>query len=142
MLPSEFISEVSYVTLEIERILGQRGRLVDSSKTCYTQKHPNNIVLFNANIFFDITGKVWYGDIDLTLDLDKLREIARKFKTDVVILGEHDGRFELHNRSDYDQVFAFKVTPSGDVVVGSKWLSYVVHTENGIAMKGDEEQNG
>ena len=43
------------------------GRLIAVSKSGYKSQYPNNEVVFNANIVTS-EGKVWYGDLDLTLD--------------------------------------------------------------------------
>jgi len=70
------------------------GRLLSSSKSLYRNSHKNNIVYFNANIFLEDVGKVWYGDLDLTLDINILQKISNKLKKDLYILTELDGRFE------------------------------------------------
>lgn len=68
------------------------GRLVGWSKTQYRRENPDNEVYFNANIFNNDGQKVWYGDLDLTVDGYKLQEIADKIGT-LYVLWEHDGRF-------------------------------------------------
>jgi hypothetical protein len=68
-------------------------RMISGSKSGYVNKHPKNQVVFNANVF-SAEGKIWYGDLDLTLDCDKLQDAANELDFDLYILREHDGRFD------------------------------------------------
>lgn len=70
------------------------GRLIASSKSSYRNFYPGHTVYFNANIFTLENGKVWYGDVDLTIDLESLQKIANQIKKDLYVLTEMDGRFE------------------------------------------------
>lgn len=74
------------------------GRMISSSKSYYRENHPNNIVYFNANIITKEYGKIWYGDLDLTLDAPKLNELAKILGTTIYVLSEMDGRFENENK--------------------------------------------
>lgn len=56
-------------------------------------KFPENEVYFNANIFVLGEGKIWYGDLDVTKDMDRLENIAKELGKDLYILREMDGRF-------------------------------------------------
>lgn len=73
------------------------ARMVGYSKTFYRQEHPDHVVVFNANVFTESSGKVWYGDLDLTLDSDKLTSIANEIGEPLYVLYEMDGRFENEN---------------------------------------------
>ena len=77
------------------------GRLISGSKTLYRKRYPKNFVCFNANIFVEDLGKVWWGDIDITKEHKKLLEIAEKLNLDLYILYEMDGRFGNENRNDF-----------------------------------------
>lgn len=68
------------------------GRMVFASKSAYREKHPDNEVYFNANVF-TLNEKIWYGDLDLTLDSEKLQNIANETKRSLYVLRESDGRF-------------------------------------------------
>lgn len=85
----------------MQEILEKHGfrlaRMVGWSKTFYRQEHPNHEVVFNANIFTESSGKIWYGDLDLTLDEPKLLEAAKEIGESLYILWEMDGRFENEN---------------------------------------------
>lgn len=69
------------------------GRMITASKSSYRNLNPNNEVYFNCNIFVLGEGKIWYGDLDVTKDLEKLEDIARNLGKDLFILREMDGRF-------------------------------------------------
>ena len=76
------------------------GRMISGSKSTYRQKYPNNEVYFNANIFVLGEGKVWYGDLDITVDRDLLEDISRLCGKKLYILQEMDGRFENTDITD------------------------------------------
>lgn len=76
------------------------GRMISASKSSYREKYPDNEVYFNANIFVLGEGKVWWGDLDVTLDRESLESIARDLGKDLFILREMDGRFENENLKD------------------------------------------
>jgi hypothetical protein len=59
----------------------------------YFSAHPDNLVVFNGNVCTD-DGKIWYGDLDITKDEDKLTELASKLGCRIYVLREHDGRFD------------------------------------------------
>lgn len=73
--------------------LGMRGKMISFSKSGYAQKNPDNLVVFNSNICTD-EGKIWYGDLDVTLSYDALSDLARETGKTVYVLTEMDGRFE------------------------------------------------
>jgi hypothetical protein len=74
------------------------GRMIGGSKTTYRNSHPKDNIIFNANIITKLSGKVWYGDLNVTLDFDKLRDVADELKEDLFILSEMDARFENENK--------------------------------------------
>lgn len=73
------------------------GRMISGSKSAYLDRYPEHLVIFNANIFTKKSGKIWFGDLDVTLDFDNLKEIADELNEDLYILREMDGRFENEN---------------------------------------------
>lgn len=73
------------------------GKMLSGSKSAYHERHPDNNVVFNANVIIEKHGKVWFGDIDVTLEQDKLQAIANELCRDLYILGEFDARFENEN---------------------------------------------
>ena len=76
------------------------GRLLSMSKSTYRNQFPDNKVYFNANIFLLGEGKVWFGDIDITRDIDVLESISAELGKDLYVLRESDGRFENESLSD------------------------------------------
>lgn len=93
---------------KIQEIFDANGlhmsRMISGSKSFYRSKLPKNEVYFNANIFVEGMGKVWYGDLDITLDSEKLQEVANLIKKPFFVLSEMSGRFELQDREDYKEV--------------------------------------
>jgi hypothetical protein len=71
-----------------------QGRMISYSKSSYCKRNPNNLVIFNANIVTDPEGKVWHGDLDVTVDQLELEKIAKELKKDLYILYEMDCRFD------------------------------------------------
>ncbi|MBC8428333.1 hypothetical protein H8D04_00475 [bacterium] len=75
------------------------GRMIGGSKSFYHKEHPDDLIVFNANVVMPEYGKVWYGDLNLTEDYLVLREIAECLNTTLYILWEMDCRFGKENRS-------------------------------------------
>ena len=73
------------------------GRMISGSKSEYYNQHPDNNIVFNGNIITKKEGKIWYGDLDITLEFDQLKEIADEIKQDLYILRESDARFDTEN---------------------------------------------
>jgi hypothetical protein len=78
----------------VEMLLGLKSRLIAGSKSGYRRRHPKNLVCFNANVVVEGLGKVWYGDLDITLDEALLVRLAQLLEREVYVLQEMDGRFE------------------------------------------------
>lgn len=70
------------------------ARMISGSKSSYSRQYPDHVVIFNANLCTRANGKIWYGDIDLTVDADKLLALRAQLGEDVFILYEMDARFE------------------------------------------------
>jgi hypothetical protein len=90
--PSEFLSDGDMYYLFMSRHL-MLGRMIGLSKGGYMEMHPENEVVFNANIVIESKGKVWHGDLDITLDETNLKKVAQALEEDLYILGEHDARW-------------------------------------------------
>ena len=87
--------------MKIEEIFKSHGlslaRMVSFSKSEYRRANPANIVVFNANIFTESKGKVWWGDLDVTVSKEALQAVANEIGETIYVLREHDGRFENEN---------------------------------------------
>jgi hypothetical protein len=68
--------------------------MISASKSDYRMSHPNHVVVFNANIFTRKGEKIWYGDLDLTVDGDALKAMAVERGADLYVFRERDGRFD------------------------------------------------
>lgn len=87
------------ITKELEANGFYFSRLVCGSKTLYHTKYPKNVTIFNSNLIDENLGKVWHGDLDLTLDGEKLQLIAKSLNTVFYVVREMDGRFENESRT-------------------------------------------
>jgi len=94
--PSEFQEDRNYSKIFAKHDL-HIGRMICASKSRYYDSHPDNLVVFNANVITKKSGKVWHGDLDVTLDFDNLKNVADELKEDLYILYEMDARFENEN---------------------------------------------
>jgi hypothetical protein len=119
--------------MEIITHLGHPGRMIGGSKSGYMSSHPNHLVVFNSNLFLEsgdgTCTKEWYGDIDISIDREKLIAIAVESGMTVTILREMDGRFERENNPALDE-FVYKVTPAGEEKIGGIMSTYF-SIENG-----------
>jgi len=84
--PEEQVNKIA------EKHLGYRARLICGSKTLYNWLHPANLVIFNSNVFAGFI-KIWYGDIDLTLESWKLENLAKELNCEIFVTYESNGRF-------------------------------------------------
>lgn len=70
------------------------NRMISYSKSAYVRRHPDNLVVFNANVLTEKSGKVWFGDLDTTKDYNDLQKIADSLGEELFILRESDFRFK------------------------------------------------
>jgi hypothetical protein len=73
------------------------ARMLGWSKSRYREENPDHVVVFNANVFTESSGKVWHGDLDLTKDGDVLKSISKEIGESLYVLYEMDGRFGNEN---------------------------------------------
>lgn len=108
----------------ISQILGISGRMISYSKSEYRDRNPKNLVVFNANVCTKEDGKLWYGDLDITVDQEKLSELAQSLGNDLYVLYEMDGRFENEDSPRLEEpVVVFK--PDGSWKLGNRLTEYV-----------------
>jgi hypothetical protein len=107
-----------------EDILGRSGKLISASKGQYSWDNPENFVVFNANIVNAEGKKVWYGDIDITKQLDELIFISgQALGQEFYILPEMAARFENEQQPKLDE---YLVKVKGTTVeVSPTMLPYV-----------------
>jgi hypothetical protein len=98
-----------------QEILGNPGKMISASKSTYARTFPDHIIVFNSNIFVGKT-KIWYGDLDVTESMDKLKEISEATGSPVHVLLEMDGRFDKERNPSLDNFIA-KIFPKGKVSI-------------------------
>lgn len=101
---------------KVIEILGYHGKMISGSKSGYSSSHPKNLPVFNSNVIASLSGelvKIWYGDIDVTLSIGKLKELSAALETEIYVLREMDARFENENDPKIEN---FVVKVSGDEV--------------------------
>ena len=76
------------------------GRMISGTKSGYIKNNPGHEVYFNANVFILGEGKIWYGDLDLNKDIEKLKLVAAELGKSLYVLREKDGRFGREKISD------------------------------------------
>lgn len=64
------------------------ARLLGGSKSLYCKAHPDDDILFNANIVIRWKKVVWHGDLNITLDAPALQRVADKTGETLYILQE------------------------------------------------------
>jgi hypothetical protein len=70
------------------------ARIMAYSKTRYCESFPDNKPVFNANIFTKSDDrKIWFGDLDLVADEEKLKKIGEEIG-EFIVVREMDGRFD------------------------------------------------
>jgi len=102
--------------------IGHNGKMISGSKSGYRDKYPKNLVVFNSNIC-TAKGKDWFGDIDITLEREALKNLASELGETVYVLYEMDGRFE-HEGKPLIEKFVYKVDPSGNETLGERESAY------------------
>lgn len=113
---------------QAEDRLGPEGRSLWVSKADYLKLHKAHAVLFNAVAFNEEGRYLWCGDINLSLMLEDLQQLAEEIGSFVIApetpfakdgLGDHINIFESHQRADnaarWYSLFVFQ---PGDIQAG------------------------
>ncbi len=96
------------------------ARMIGGSKMGYRTEHPDDLIVFNANVLMPGYGKVWYGDLNLTQDYILLKSIAESLDTTLYILWESDGRFG-EERKSIDELIKKSVWNTADDKPTKEW---------------------
>jgi len=75
------------------------GGMISGSKSRYRSQHPDNLIVFNGNIFTPKKGKIWWGDLDITLDAKKLQSVCDIIGKEIIVVKEMHGRFGGEKRN-------------------------------------------
>lgn len=123
----------------VKKHLGWGGAMISASKGDYLNRYPKHIVVFNSNIVTEDGEKIWFGDIDITLDEQKLVDLSNELNKSIYVLKEMDGRFENEKTPKLDR-FVFKAIPNGPIDTG-KSLYHPVHRISKGKSKGQLQLN-
>ena len=98
--PSDFKPTMSVMEIQqyFDAYSFHDGRMIGGSKSHYHMEHPDDLIVFNANVLMTGYGKVWYGDLNLTEDYLVLKDIAKSLNSTLYVLWERDGRFGEENK--------------------------------------------
>lgn len=106
-------------------ILGYHGAMISGSKSGYMGSKPKNLPVFNSNIVAIVDEKplkIWHGDIDITLSIEKLKKLSNSLGLVIYVLREMDARFGNENDPRIEN-FVIKI--SGDeIVLGEFYAEY------------------
>ena len=125
---------------EIYAFLGPEGAML-GSKSGYSKRNPRHLVIFNANVyalkttktkkFFGLlttkkveAEKIWWGDIDLTLTHQAVKNLSVEVGHPIVVLYEMDGRFDNEDMPQI-QNYVYRANPDGSDHVGPRVASYI-----------------
>lgn len=84
------------------------GRILSASKTA----PKGEVCVFNANLCTKSKGKFWFGDLNLTRDVEQLKLAAQEQGEDVYVLREKDARFTTEANPRFENAVA-RIEPSG-----------------------------
>jgi hypothetical protein len=108
---------------DLARIAGEIGlplsRLIGLSKSGYVTRHPQHAVVFNATIADGKGNRLWWGDLDLTIDEDRLVTFAQRAGLDLCVYFEGDSRRGFVRAIDRTNAIAV-VHPDGSVELGTR----------------------
>lgn len=95
------------------------SRLVSLSKSGFLRRHPQHAVVFNATLANAAGERLWWGDVDLTVDKEALFELAERAGFDLFLYYEGDSRrgfVKTIDRSNAVAVFH----PDGTLTLGDR----------------------
>jgi len=73
------------------------------SKGQYRADNKNHMVRFNSNVCTKEDGKIWHGDLDLTISENEIRTLASKLGKTIYVLSEMDARFENETKPLFEK---------------------------------------
>lgn len=104
MEKEKFSQEVinKFNKLEVQDIFDKNNlmlsRIISGSKSGYLNKYPSHLVIFNANVIGEKSGKIWWGDLDINKDSKNLKKISKELEEKLYVLRESDARFGNENK--------------------------------------------
>jgi hypothetical protein len=95
------------------------SRLIAQSKSGYIRRHPQHALIFNATIADSTGRRLWWGDLDLTIDESILVQLAERVGLDLYVYYEGDSRRGFVETIDPINA-VFLVHPEGTVDPGTR----------------------
>lgn len=89
-------THITSLTEYLESCGFHNGRMIAYSKSTYWHANEGHKVYFNACIYDKKGKQVWYGDLDLTKDSDKLNQVAQASNQTFYVTPEHGFRSDFH----------------------------------------------
>jgi hypothetical protein len=123
---------------KIEGILGHRGRLISGSKGQYRWDNEDHLIAFNANLCVAGLGKIWHGDLDVTVEEDKLRKAAKAVGMDLYLLHESDARFENEESPKLENAVAIFKADGSECSLSGYNSDYYERRDGRIVSKPEE----
>ena len=102
--------------------LGMPGLMISGSKSGYIDKNPKNLAVFNANVCVGLE-KAWWGDIDVTLSINKLIALSKELNDVIFVLYEMDGRFDNESEPKITN-YVIKISPEGTYQLNKNLKKY------------------
>ena len=103
-----------------EALLGRADRLISHSKSGYTRRNPDHLVVYNANVCLRAR-KLWHGDLDLTLEEPSLLALAAELCETVYVLTERDARVANGAGPPLERA-RYSVTADGHTRFPYRWI--------------------
>jgi hypothetical protein len=99
------------------------SRMISASKSEYRQAWPDHIVLFNGHIADGAGKRLWWGDLDLTLDEAALVGLAAALETSVYVFFERQAHRPAPGEPLHFEIkdAVLHVSPDGKVAVNKGW---------------------
>ena len=82
---------------EISEIFDKHGLCIGRMMSGSKRSPGNDKCVWNANIITKSMGKIWFGDLNLTKEGDKLKDISKEIGETLYVLREMDCRFGSEN---------------------------------------------
>lgn len=123
---------------KLEGVLGRRGRMISGSKGQYRWDNEDHLIAFNANLCVAGLGKLWHGDLDVTVEEDKLRKAAKAVGMDLYLLHESDARFENEESPLLDKAVAFFPADGSECSLGAHNAEYYERKDGRILALPEE----
>lgn len=101
--------------------IGGKGRMISMSKSQYRYQHPRNLTIFNARISLETLEIIWWGDLDITLDIKRLKQLSYLINKPIYIFNEHDSWNKIDNLNHY----IIQINPDETYILNPRYSEYI-----------------